>query len=241
MIASWATSTWKCTAEALASLRGDAAAELRTRQRGKTVSSSDPIAPWWFAPRRQPPRTFVARITAAIVVAAVAGLGASTTSASAALLHDDPCHLQHSCPSDDASYIWFEPVSTWTAVGWWCVDPASPEYNATNYTRVVQYDNRTFVCEPAGITATVDIVFGIPAVPTAEPQYLAPARIPPQWKNCAQVKERYPHGIGRPGAHDKTSGSPVTTFKRSTPLFRTAIAANAGLDRDHDGIACEAA
>ena len=42
---------------------------------------------------------------------------------------------------------------------------------------------------------------------------------------------------GKPGAKDKTSGTPVTTFKRSTPLYN----ANTKSDRDHDGIACEAA
>jgi Excalibur calcium-binding domain len=41
------------------------------------------------------------------------------------------------------------------------------------------------------------------------------------------------------GAHDKTSGEPVTNFKRSTKLYRLATGYNAGLDRDHDGIACE--
>jgi hypothetical protein len=41
------------------------------------------------------------------------------------------------------------------------------------------------------------------------------------------------------GAHDKTTGVPVTNFKRSTRLYRLATGYNAGLDRDHDGIACE--
>jgi Excalibur calcium-binding domain len=63
--------------------------------------------------------------------------------------------------------------------------------------------------------------------------------IPARWKNCTQVNKRYPHGVGRLGAHDKTSGTPVTTFKRSTYLYRTAMRYNRGLDRDKDGIACE--
>ncbi len=63
--------------------------------------------------------------------------------------------------------------------------------------------------------------------------------VPPPWKNCAQVNAKYPHGVGRAGAMDKTSGVPVTTFKRSTRLYRLAISYNKGLDRDHDGIACE--
>jgi Excalibur calcium-binding domain len=59
------------------------------------------------------------------------------------------------------------------------------------------------------------------------------------WKNCTQVNKRYPHGVGRVGAHDKTSGTPVTTFRRSNVLYRTAMRNNRGLDRDRDGIACE--
>jgi hypothetical protein len=60
------------------------------------------------------------------------------------------------------------------------------------------------------------------------------------WKNCTQVHTRYPHGVGRLTARDKTSGAPVRSFKRSTRLYLIAIGQNRGLDRDHDGIACEA-
>jgi hypothetical protein len=68
----------------------------------------------------------------------------------------------------------------------------------------------------------------------------APASaISPPWKNCAQVNQKYPHGVGKVGAHDKTVGVPATTFKRSDALYRTAMNNNKGLDRDHDGIACE--
>jgi hypothetical protein len=63
----------------------------------------------------------------------------------------------------------------------------------------------------------------------------------PWWKNCTAVHKRYLHGIGRVGAHDHTSGKPVTTFKRSNKLYTTAVGHNRGLDRDHDGVACESA
>jgi hypothetical protein len=39
------------------------------------------------------------------------------------------------------------------------------------------------------------------------------------------------------GARDKTSGTPVTTFKRNTKLYNLAMSYNRGLDRDKDGIA----
>ncbi|GGF55700.1 hypothetical protein GCM10011519_32040 [Marmoricola endophyticus] len=56
-----------------------------------------------------------------------------------------------------------------------------------------------------------------------------------EFKNCTQLNKTYHHGVGRPGAHDHTSGKPVTTFKRSAALYK----ANKKSDRDKDGIACE--
>jgi len=64
----------------------------------------------------------------------------------------------------------------------------------------------------------------------------APAMAARSFRNCTAMHKVYPHGVGRPYAHDHTSGTPVTNFKRSRPLYR----ANNNLDRDKDGIACEA-
>jgi Excalibur calcium-binding domain len=63
--------------------------------------------------------------------------------------------------------------------------------------------------------------------------------IPARWANCKAVNARFPQGVGRVGAHDKTSGEPVTTFRRSNRLYREATRYHPGLDRDKDGIACE--
>jgi hypothetical protein len=51
------------------------------------------------------------------------------------------------------------------------------------------------------------------------------------------LNRTYPHGVGRVGARDHSSGTPVTNFKRSNTLYR----ANSHLDRDGDGVACEKA
>jgi Excalibur calcium-binding domain len=59
--------------------------------------------------------------------------------------------------------------------------------------------------------------------------------VPGQYRNCTALNKRYPHGVGRVGARDKTSGVPVTTFKRSNRLYEL----NKGRDRDKDRIACE--
>jgi hypothetical protein len=61
------------------------------------------------------------------------------------------------------------------------------------------------------------------------------------WDNCDAVHRTYPHGVGRANAHDHTSGTPVTSFKKSNRLYRVAMNHNRGLDGDGDGIACEAA
>jgi uncharacterized protein YraI len=74
---------------------------------------------------------------------------------------------------------------------------------------------------------------------TTSPAAVAPPAVPALWKNCTHVNKRYPHGVGKVGARDKTSGTPVTTFKHSTFLYRTAMRYNRSLDRDKDGIACE--
>ena len=61
------------------------------------------------------------------------------------------------------------------------------------------------------------------------------------YKNCTNLNKRFPHGLGRSGARDRTSDTPVTKFKRSTKLYNVAMSFNRGLDRDKDGIACEKA
>jgi hypothetical protein len=56
-----------------------------------------------------------------------------------------------------------------------------------------------------------------------------------EFANCTALNKKHPHGVGRPGARDSTSGTPVTSFKRSKKLYK----ANKKSDRDKDGIACE--
>lgn len=74
---------------------------------------------------------------------------------------------------------------------------------------------------------------------TAVPATAAPA--PKSYKNCTELNKVYPHGVGKKGARDKTSGKPVTTFRVDNTLYNL----NDGgfrqydLDRDNDGIACE--
>lgn len=77
----------------------------------------------------------------------------------------------------------------------------------------------------------MSLVVGAGVVATAAPANAASKT----YKNCAALNKVYPHGVGKPNAKDKTSGKPVTSFKRSAALYN----ANKKSDRDKDGIACE--
>lgn len=55
------------------------------------------------------------------------------------------------------------------------------------------------------------------------------------YQNCTALNKVYPHGVGKPGAVDKTSGKKVTNFTRNTAVYN----ANTKSDRDKDKIACE--
>lgn len=56
-----------------------------------------------------------------------------------------------------------------------------------------------------------------------------------EYKNCKALNKDYKHGVGKPGAKDETSGTPVTNFTRSKKVYKK----NTKSDRDKDGIACE--
>ena len=58
---------------------------------------------------------------------------------------------------------------------------------------------------------------------------------PKTYKNCTALNKVYKHGVGRLGAHDHTSGTPVTNFTRNSKVYKL----NVKSDRDKDGIACE--
>lgn len=85
-------------------------------------------------------------------------------------------------------------------------------------------------------TAAATLVLALPAgaaTDAATSATVTSVRYP----RCSALNRRYPHAVGRVGARDHTSGTPVTTFKRSNTLYRQ----NSHLDRDKDGIACEKA
>jgi Excalibur calcium-binding domain len=82
-------------------------------------------------------------------------------------------------------------------------------------------------------TARTSTTASKPKRTTAKPKPTATSA--KDYANCTALNADYPHGVGRPGARDKTSGTPVTSFTASRALY----AANSESDRDNDGIACE--
>lgn len=66
-------------------------------------------------------------------------------------------------------------------------------------------------------------------------QVCRPAILPVKYANCTALNMVYPHGVGRPGAKDQSSGVPVTTFTVDLATYNL----NTASDRDKDGIACE--
>jgi hypothetical protein len=85
---------------------------------------------------------------------------------------------------------------------------------------------------------TLTLAAAVAAAVVAGTAVPASASVPIRtFRNCTAMHKVYPHGVGKRGAHDHTSGRPVTNFFRNNRLY----AANTSLDRDRDGIACEKA
>jgi len=80
-----------------------------------------------------------------------------------------------------------------------------------------------------------------PSVRAGAVSVVKPAAVKYKFKNCTAMNKVYPHGVGKSGARDHTSGTPVTSFTKSTSLYKKIIKYRSGLDRDKDGIACERA
>ena len=63
--------------------------------------------------------------------------------------HTDPCHPQHTCPSDHHTYVWVDPAS---GLQWDCVEPGAREYDPVTDTATVVWAGRTYDCRAAGGT-----------------------------------------------------------------------------------------
>jgi hypothetical protein len=65
--------------------------------------------------------------------------------------HSNPCHSQHTCPSDHHTYVW---TNTTTGLAWDCVEPGAPEFNPFEDDTFIYYGGRTYLCRAAATTIT---------------------------------------------------------------------------------------
>lgn len=91
-----------------------------------------------------------------------------------------------------------------------------------------------------GGVRTCLLAYVLVAFASAGGVHASESKMPPQYKNCTALNQKYSHGVGKANARDHTSsGAPVTNFRRSTKIYLEAMSFNKRLDRDKDGIACE--
>jgi hypothetical protein len=88
---------------------------------------------------------------AAGVLLAALGLLLAAVIASGAPAHNDPCHSQHTCPSDHHTYVWTD-RSTFFPLD--CAEPAAPEYDASRDTTVIVYEGLTYYCRAGAADTT---------------------------------------------------------------------------------------
>ncbi|GAA3622013.1 hypothetical protein GCM10022223_43710 [Kineosporia mesophila] len=74
----------------------------------------------------------------------------------------------------------------------------------------------------------------------AESHFTAAAKAK-KYKNCTALHKDYQHGIRKKGAKDKVRGSSTPVATRLIPVRTPLYKANITMDRDKDGVACEAA
>lgn len=77
--------------------------------------------------------------------------------------------------------------------------------------------------------AAVVVLVVVVLAPTAGIALASVSAAPPLYKNCTNLNKKYPHGLGKKGARDRTSGTPVTNFKRSTKLTTSRCRTTGGL------------
>jgi hypothetical protein len=90
-------------------------------------------------------------IVGGMLALAALGLVLAVLLAGGAAAHTDPCHPQHTCPSDHRTYVWTDPL---TGLQWDCVEPGASEYNPILDVTTIVWDGRTYYCRAAGSTTT---------------------------------------------------------------------------------------
>jgi hypothetical protein len=143
-------------------------------------------------------------VASAAALAAVSGLGSE-----AARAHESDCHLERTCPADDASYLWYDAEEQ----GWYCTaqDPAVPP--PADATAIV-YEDLPYSCrvgEPLG-----------PLRPPVEQQLEAQAAFSTIESELPLAPET---GTAPPGLPGRSSLRPIRrglpTLRRQPPSLST--------------------
>lgn len=112
------------------------------------------------------------------------------------------------------------------------VSSTTRSFTFTGLKPLTSYNLYVQAANSAGLGASLKVV-----VTTNSPPYKG-------YPNCTELNKVYIHGVGKVGAQDQTSGTPVTNFFVSSYLYSMNDSRDVGkgqydLDRDNDGIACE--
>jgi hypothetical protein len=90
-------------------------------------------------------------LVAAVVALGAVGFRVGNLLVPGALAHSDPCHTQHTCPSDHHTYVW---TDTTTGLQWDCAEPGAPEYDPSRDTTTIVYGGLTYYCRAASAGST---------------------------------------------------------------------------------------
>src|SRR4051794_29770515 len=85
------------------------------------------------------------------------------------------------------------------------------------------------ISQPRPAAAAFLAVAALSVPVTAATSSTAEAAPSYHYKNCTALHKAFKHGVGKNNAKDRTSGKPVTTFKRSTTIYNKAFAYNRNL------------
>jgi hypothetical protein len=106
----------------------------------------------------------------AVVGFAASGFALATLIPPGASAHQDPCHSQHTCPSDHHTYVWLDLT---TGLFWDCAEPGAPEYDPTRDTMTIVYAGLTYYCRAAGgptTTSTTTTTTSTASIATTAPE-----------------------------------------------------------------------
>ncbi len=92
-----------------------------------------------------------------------------------------------------------------------------------------------------GVTVASLAVLGLTGVSSASAAPLHPvAKKQKVYKNCTALHKDYEHGIRKKGGKDVVKGKSKPVPSSLIPVRTALYKANVKLDRDKDGVACEA-